>query len=100
MSNFHSLEMDIIRHAEANGLLEQPPGLLARELDETLFELRDAIAAVDSVTISDAMGRSVIDLIILCAMLDIDLSKCLEQAFEKISAEPEAPSNVVFLKKE
>jgi NTP pyrophosphatase (non-canonical NTP hydrolase) len=64
-----------------------------------LHELCYAIVAEQPAEISDAMGLVVMELIILCAMLDIDLSKCLEQAFEKISAKP-LPSNVVFLKKE
>ena len=98
--NFHALEMEVIRHAEANKLLN---GLLyeqAAEVSGRVSDLCDSIAHGTSNEDSEAIGRTVIELIILCAMLDIDLAKCLEQAFEKISAKPEAPSNVLFLKKE
>ena len=50
--------------------------------------------------ISDSMGRVAIDMIVLCAMLDIDLAKSLETAFNKISAKPADTSNVVLLKRD
>ena len=78
--------------------------------------MRLLLAPIDH--ISDAMGRVAIDMIVLCAMLDIDLAKSLETAFNKISAKPvdnqtkaeaamwaaqnqaDAASNVVFLKQD
>ena len=100
MANFHQLEMEVIRHAEASKLLDVSPYEQAFDAVVTVQGLCDAIAVgKQPVAISDAMGRVAIDMIRLCAMLDIDLSKCLEQAFEKINAKP-LPSNVVFLKKE
>lgn len=98
--NFHSTELEVIRWAEANDLLiKQPPHLQTDQLTADLSKLRESCIKGIPLEISEAMGRTVIDLIILCAMLDIDLTKCLDQAFEKISAKP-APSNVVFLKKD
>jgi hypothetical protein len=95
--NFHDLEMNVIRHAEANKLLDVPPWQQAQFTVETVEQLCAAISKGERVAISDAMGRAAIDMIRLCAMLDIDLSKCMEQAFAKISAKPEVASNVVFL---
>jgi NTP pyrophosphatase (non-canonical NTP hydrolase) len=100
MANFHSLELEVIRHAEANKLLDVTPGAYARHTIANVEELCEAIAHGDPVgEISEHMGGVAFDMIVLCALLDIDLAKCLEQAFEKISAKPEAPSNVLFLKK-
>jgi len=100
MANFHDLEMSVIRHAEANKLLEQSPGTYVFFAASNIERLCDEIICGKPAEISDSMGRCVIDMIRLCAMLDIDLAKCLEQAFEKISAKPEAPSNVLQLKKD
>ena len=101
MANFHSLEMEVIRHAEANKLLEiNPVNFAGDTVIFTVAELCTAIVDGKPSVVSDAMGRVAMQMIILCAMLDIDLSKCLEQAFAKISAKPEAPSNILFLKKE
>jgi NTP pyrophosphatase (non-canonical NTP hydrolase) len=86
--------MEVIRHAEANGKLSDAPAVCGGTI-ETLQDLCDAIAVGEPVAISDAMGRCAIDMIRLCAMLDIDLSKCLEQAFEKISAKPKSGAPIV-----
>jgi len=99
MANFHSTEMDVIRHAEANKLLEVSPGQQALFAADSMEDLCRFVALGEPVEISEQVGLVAIDMIRLCAMLDIDLSKCLAQAFEKISAKP-LPSNVVFLKKE
>lgn len=99
--NFHDTELRVIRWAEANGALpgnEEPQAL---RMVFSVGDLCDAIASGDPIAhISDAMGRVAIDMIVLCAILDIDLAKSLETAFNKISAKPVDTSNVVLLKRE
>ena len=98
--SFHDTELNVIRHAEANHKLSGRPYLQAADALEAVQRLCDDIAMPKPMeAITEQLGRAAIDLIILCAMLDIDLSKCLAQAFEKISARP-LPSNVVQLKKD
>lgn len=104
MSNFHATELDVIRWAEANDLLTIPLGMAqsgyAFSMISTIGDLCDAITKDEKVEISEQMGRVAIDMIVLCAMLDIDLAKSLETAFNKISAKPVDTSNVVLLKRE
>ena len=87
MSNFHALELEVIRRAESMSILDNvTPERYAFGTLRTVVDLCDAIAIGEPIgEISDAMGRVAIDMITLCAMLDIDLSKCLEQAFNKIN---------------
>jgi hypothetical protein len=94
MANFHDIEMAVIRHAEANGFLTVDPDAYALGTANTVADLCDAISGGKSVAISAQMGRVAIDMIRLCAMLDIDLAKCLQQALEKTSAKPEAPQTL------
>ena len=97
--SYDDLEMQVIRWAEAKKQLHAIPKVQVAYTVETVYELRDSIFSLQAAEIHDAIGRVVIDLILLCAILDADLSKCLEQAFARVSAKPEK-SNVVFLKQE
>lgn len=97
--SFHDIEIEVIRWAEATKQLYAIPKVQVAYTVETVYELRDSIFSLQPAEIHDAMGRVVIDLILLAAILDADLSKCLEQAFARVSAKPEK-SNVVFLKQE
>ena len=103
--NFHDTELRVIRWAEANG------GFHGNEETQTLRIAANVVSHVGDLCesiahgrqidhISDAMGRVVIDLIVLAAMVDIDLAKSMETAFNKISAKPVDTSNVVLLKRE
>lgn len=99
--SFHDTELNVIRWAEANGkLTECSADYKALKTVQTVGDLCFAIAAGEKVEISDAMGRVAIDLIVLSSMVDIDLAKSLETAFNKISAKPVDTSNVVLLKRE
>ena len=101
MSNFHALELEVIRRAESMSILDVEPERYAFGTLRTVVDLCDAIALGAPIDqISYDMGRVAIDLIALCAMLDIDLAKSLETAFNKISAKPADTSNVVLLKRD
>lgn len=101
MSNFHAVELDVIRRAESMSILESDPERYAFGTLRTVVDLCDAIALGEPIDhISDAMGRVAIDLIVLAAMVDIDLAKSLETAFNKISAKPVDTGNVVLLKRD
>lgn len=103
--NFHDTELRVIRWAEANG------GFHGNEETQTLRIAANVVSHVGDLCesiahgrqiyqISDAMGRVAIDMIVLCAILDVDLAKSLETAFNKISAKPVDASNVVLLKRD
>lgn len=100
--NFHDTELRVIRRAESMSILDNvTPERYAFGTLRTVVDLCNAIALGEPIDhISDAMGRVAIDMIVLCAMLDIDLAKSLETAFNKISAKPVDTSNVVLLKRE
>jgi len=95
--SYHDKELEVIRWAEANGhITSVTPNDKAIDGIQTIKELCDAIAFGEPIEkISLAMGQVAIDMIVLCAMLDIDLAKCLEQAFEKISAKVHLPPGTV-----
>ena len=85
MSDFHQLEMQVIRWAEANRKLKSDlPYWQASFVEGCAEECRHAIAYEKHDEISSHIGNTVIELIILAAMVDVDLSKCLEQSFNKI----------------
>lgn len=99
--NFHDTELRVIRHAEASGALRDTEENQTLRIVHHVGTLCDSIATGHPIDhISDAMGRVAIDLIALCAILDIDLAKSLETAFNKISAKPVDTSNVVLLKRD
>lgn len=98
--SFHDSELNVIRWAEANGALHGNEEAQALRAVCHIGALCESIIDGIKVDITEDMGRVAIDMIILCAMLDIDLAKSLETAFNKISAKPVDTSNVVLLKRE
>ena len=99
--NFHDSELRVIRDAEARGALKGSEEVQALYVAADVGSLCDAIATGRPIDhISDAMGRVAIDMIVLCAILDVDLAKSMETAFNKISAKPVDTSNVVLLKRD
>lgn len=99
--SFHDTEIEVIRRAESMAILDAEPERYAFGTLLTVVDLCDAIALGEPIDqISHDMGRVAIDMIVLCAILDIDLAKSLETAFNKISAKPVDTSNVVLLKRE
>ncbi len=95
--SYDDLEMQVIRWAEANG---QFPKQIWQQSLSTTSAVDNMVGVIAlSQDASDAIGVVVLEMVLLCVMLDVDLTKSLEQAFARISAKPEK-SNVVFLKQE
>lgn len=85
MSSFRGLEMDIIRWSEARGIIQN--STVEAQFLKTVSEfgeLADAINKGDEAGIIDGMGDTLVCLINVCAILDIDLTKCLESAYNEI----------------
>ena len=85
MSNFHSLEMKVIQWAEARKIIPNatPESQFLKAVSE-MGELADAIKKGDMPEIKDAVGDTLVCLINMCALMDIDLTTCLAGAWEEI----------------
>jgi NTP pyrophosphatase (non-canonical NTP hydrolase) len=83
--NFKKLEIDVIRWAEARKIIpnSKPHTQLLKAVSE-MGELADAEIKWDMTKIKDGVGDVLACLIIYCALRDIDLSQCLELAYEEI----------------
>jgi hypothetical protein len=80
-----SLELDVIRWAEARGII--PNAEASTQLMKTvseLGELCDAEIKDDILAIRDGVGDVLITLIIYCAIKDISIVDCLQDAYAEI----------------
>ena len=85
MSTYKDLEMKIIQWGEARGIVQQstPEAQWEKTWEET-NELLDAIMEKNTAKMKDAYGDILVTLIIGCATADIDLTECLELAYNEI----------------
>lgn len=85
MSSFSGLEMKVIQWSEERGIIQNstPEAQFLKAISE-MGELADAINKGDEAGIIDGMGDTLVCLINVCAILDIDLTKCLESAYNEI----------------
>ena len=82
---FNSLELDIVRWAEARGIIQN--GKASNQLMKTvseLGELCDAEIKDDMLEIRDGVGDVLVTLIIYCAIKDISIVHCLQDAYAEI----------------
>lgn len=85
MKTYKELEMLVIQWGEARGIVQNSnPMAQATKTDEELHELYHAIGAGDRDEMKDAYGDILVTLIMGCATADIDLSECLELAYNEI----------------
>jgi len=80
-----SLELDVVRWAEARGIIKN--GKAANQLMKTvseLGELCDAEIKDDMPAIKDGVGDVLVTLIIYCAIKDISIVHCLQDAYAEI----------------
>lgn len=83
--SYSELELLVIRWAEARKIIpNSSPMAQWKKTQEEVMELRDALVANDMPAIKDAVGDTVVCLINLCAILDINLVNCLAGAYEEI----------------
>lgn len=83
--SYASLEMDVLHWAEARRIIPNatPQSQLNKCLEE-LAELFKAESQKDMHGIKDGVGDVVVCLINYCALKDIDLTACLELAYNEI----------------
>lgn len=83
--SYAQVEMKILQWGEKRGIVQngKPIGQAIKTLEE-VTELLDAINKGDREATIDAVGDVVVTLIMVCATLDLDLTECLESAYEQI----------------
>lgn len=82
---YRILEIDIIRWAEARKIIPNstPVAQYLKAVSE-MGELADALNKKDMPAIKDAVGDTLVCMINMCALLDIDMVECLKGAYEEI----------------
>jgi NTP pyrophosphatase (non-canonical NTP hydrolase) len=83
--SYSEIEINIIRWAEARKIIPNstPDTQLLKAMSE-LGELADATIKKDRAGIVDGVGDVMVCLINYCALQDINLVSCMEQAYEEI----------------
>jgi len=85
MKNYDMSEMDVIRWAEARGIVKNSNNMAqAIKTLEEVTELLEAIHKGDRDAQIDAYGDILVTLIVGCATADLDLVNCLGKAYEEI----------------
>jgi hypothetical protein len=83
--SFAELELDVIRWSEARKIIpNSTPLAQTRKALEEIQELYDALALHDREAAIDGIGDTVVCLINVCALLDVNLTDCLAHAYEQI----------------
>jgi len=85
MSSFNQLELDVLRWAEARGILKNGnvQTQMLKGVSE-MGELCDAIIKHDRNGIIDGLGDVLVVLLIVADMERLDLLSCLESAYNEI----------------
>ena len=85
MSSYRDLEMKVIQWSEARRIIPNSTSQaqFLKAVSE-IGELADAINKGDMDATKDAVGDTLVCLINMCALLDIDLVDCLEGAWNEI----------------
>jgi NTP pyrophosphatase (non-canonical NTP hydrolase) len=83
--SFAQIEMKVIQWAEARRIIPNatPTSQLLKAVSE-MGELCDAEGKRDQAAIEDAVGDVLVCLINYCALRDLDVTSCLEGAYEQI----------------
>lgn len=85
MSTWNILEMDVIRWSEARGIIPNSTSLAQfKKAQEEMNELLTALTDRDRAGIIDGLGDVLVCLINVAALEDLDLTKCLEAAYNEI----------------
>lgn len=83
--SFAMIEMDVVRWGEARGIIQNSTPLAQfKKTKEEIEELGAALEANDKAGIIDGVGDVIVTLVMVCAILDIDLTKCFESAYNEI----------------
>ena len=83
--SYAEIEMKVIQWGEARGIVQNSnPYAQWKKTQEEVFELLKAIENKDVAEMKDAYGDILVTLIMGCATADIDLTECLELAYNEI----------------
>lgn len=83
--SYSDVEIKVIQWGEARGIVQNATAMsqAIKTLEETT-ELLDALNKKNIEETKDAIGDIVVTLIMVCAVLDLDLTQCLKGAYEEI----------------
>jgi NTP pyrophosphatase (non-canonical NTP hydrolase) len=85
MSSFAEVELDVIRWSEARKIIpNSTPLAQSIKAVEEINELVDALRDNNKFEAIDAVGDTVVCLINVCALMDVNLVDCLEAAYNQI----------------
>jgi NTP pyrophosphatase (non-canonical NTP hydrolase) len=83
--SYAEVEMKVLRWSEARKIIPNSTPLAQwKKAAEELDELKDALKKNDMNKAIDGVGDTVVCLINICALLDVNLVDCLESAYEEI----------------
>ena len=83
--SYAEVELKVIRWSEARRIIpNSTPIAQWKKAAEELDELKDALLKNDKNEAIDAVGDTVVCLINICALLDVNLVDCLEAAYLQI----------------
>lgn len=85
MMTYRIVETEILRWAEARKIIPNstPTAQYLKAVSE-MGELADALNKRDMPAVKDAVGDTLVCLINMCALLDIDMVECLNDAWDQI----------------
>ena len=85
MSSYSELELKVLRWSEARKIVSNSTALAQSiKAVEEINELVKALEDDDMADAIDAVGDTVVCLINVCALMDVNLVDCLEAAYEEI----------------
>ena len=89
MSNFEDLKDKVVHWAFKRDLHQADPNIQWMRVTEEIGEIRDVLLKPTKFedpeqALKDALGDSLVTLIVLATQLKLDLVKCLEIAYEEI----------------
>lgn len=85
MSSYAELEMKVINWSEQRRIIpNSTPFAQSIKAVEEINELVDALRDDNKIEAIDAIGDTVVCLINVCALLDVNLTDCLEAAYLQI----------------
>jgi len=83
--SYQELELAVIRWSEQRRIIPNSTPLAQQcKLEEEVQELRQALFEENKIDAIDAVGDTMVCLINICALLDVNLTDCLEAAYHQI----------------
>ena len=97
---FEELKQAIEVWSERRNLHIQDPARQAIKTLEEVTELQEALYNENMHNLKDAVGDTIVTLVVLCQQLGIDVLECLEQAYNTIKNRQGRMINGTFVKEE